>query len=363
MNGPENVTGAASVTGPESLTGQRDAVSSLREMLRTWTSTVNTGLPQGPDASRVLANFYFTPIDHAMRTRTTVHYFRYMDDIRLVGDSRAELIQALHVLDEECRRRGLALSTKKTTMHRGEAARQSLEDSTLDEAAYVFDSDAASSEDKRKHLRKLFRKAVTEAGEMTNARHARFSLYRLFKMRDYAVMKQVLERLESVAPLGWIVPAYLSPWLSQKRVQEGIVEFLKDRDRNTSEYLSAWVLAAMLDVPGHCHPDVIAYARAVFQHRDSAVYHRAIAVNVMALGQWPRDIQSIEELLRREHDPAMLRAGLVALARVARLNKAVSARPERVAGLGVTVKYLQGRRDLPSLIYSTKRTPVLSAKL
>jgi len=99
-------------------------LSALREMLRTWTTTVNTGLPQGPDASRALGNFYMVPVDRAMEGLPGVSYLRYMDDIRIIGPKRADVVRALHVLDAECRRRGLALSTKKTEIREGGAARK-----------------------------------------------------------------------------------------------------------------------------------------------------------------------------------------------------------------------------------------------
>ena len=86
-------------------------IDRLREMLRVWGITPNTGLPQGPNASRLLGNFYLNPVDAAMDQHPGIRYFRYMDDIRIVGSSRATVIAALQTLISECRRRGLALST------------------------------------------------------------------------------------------------------------------------------------------------------------------------------------------------------------------------------------------------------------
>jgi hypothetical protein len=131
-------------------------VRTLREMLRTWSTTPNTGLPQGPNGSRLLASFYMAPIDLVMDGVPGVRYLRYMDDIRLVGQSRASVISAPQLLDAECRRRGLALSSKKTELHHGRAAVDSMKDDTLHELQYASEIGLQSEESLRKALRRLF---------------------------------------------------------------------------------------------------------------------------------------------------------------------------------------------------------------
>lgn len=332
-------------------------ISSLRRMLKEWAPAPNTGVPQGPDASRVLGNFYMVAVDQVMDGLQGVRYFRYMDDIRIVGPSRATVIAALQRLDLECRRRGLALSTKKTEYLVGEKAIESMQERELDEAQYAFDSSDEDPVDLRKRLTSLFKRAVKPDGAV-DTRWAKFSLLRLFKLREQSVLSGVLAKLESLAPLGELVPMYLSPWMRRPSVQAKLTAFLNDPNRNTSPYLSTWLLAAMLDIPDAISTDWVAHARSVALDKGAPSYHRAIALNVLALGRHSRDVESIRDVVRREHDPEVVRAALVALRRVRSLTKDISDQSRRVVGLEGTVAYLRSVDSLPSLIFSSRRNSV-----
>jgi len=284
-----------------------------------------------------------------MASLERVRYYRYMDDIRIVGERRADVVAALHQLDEQCRRRGLALSTKKTAVHAGAAAIASLVDHELDAVAYAFDQ-GDNDATLRPQLAALF-KAAVKPGGLVERRRASFSLKRLLALREARVRQRVLENLEHLGALGWLVPAYLLPWLSNSVVQSRIADFLDDPERNTSDYISAWLFAAMLELPSRSPRSWVHAARKVAFDRMRPTYHRALALNVLALGQDALDIRDVEDVLKREYDPEILRAGLVALARVSRLRRAtVEQVLKRVPTLESTVTYLRGRRTLPSLI-------------
>lgn len=336
-----------------------NVISALREMLRTWSTTPNTGLPQGPNASRLLANFYMAPIDVVMDALPDVRYFRFMDDIRLVGQSRASVIAALQLLDGECRRRGLALSTKKTELHKGGAAVKSMEDTELDALQYAFDAETEDEEELRRQLRDLFKKSLKRDGSV-DTRRARFSLGRLFRLRDNAVLRRVLEQLEALAPLREIVPKYLHPWLRRPSVQRELTAFLRDPERNTSTFLSTWLMAVMTDLEPPLPADWITYARGVATDRGQPAFHRTVALNVLALSPHGRDITSVEDVIAHEYDPEVVRASVVALARVGRLTRPLEARAGRVRGIGTTTDYLRGKSDLPSLVFHSRRVPIRS---
>lgn len=330
-------------------------VGALREMLRTWTVTPNTGVPQGPNASRVLANFYLSPVDAAMRAGTNISYFRYMDDIRIVGSSRAEVIGALQVLDGECRRRGLALSTKKTELHEGEQAIRSLEDRILDELQYAVDFGDDEDDELRKKLALLFTRSLKTDG-LVNTRHARFSLGRLYRLRDHTVANRVLDNLELLAPLREIAPKYLHPFLGRKGTQRRLSQFLADPDRNSSPFLSSWLLAVMTDLRPPLPDDWVDYARKIALDRSAPAYHRAVALSVLALGHNARDLNHIEQVIHTEHDPEVVRAALVALKRIDRLSRAVENRARRISGMETTIGYLRSASDLPSVVFASRRT-------
>lgn len=90
--------------------GSGELVEKAGQWLRCWTSpksgsSYSHGIPQGPVASDVLAEAFLLGIDIAMSRR--YKYTRYVDDIRVFGRSEAEIRQAMVLLDELCRERGL----------------------------------------------------------------------------------------------------------------------------------------------------------------------------------------------------------------------------------------------------------------
>ena len=286
---------------------EKGLIPPLRRMLKEWTSTPNTGIPQGPDASRVLGNFYMVAVDQVMDDFPGVKYFRYMDDMRIVGPSRSGVIDALQVLDQECRRRGLALSAQKTELLVGKRAVAAMSDSQLDAVHYAFQHATEDGSELRKRLVSIFKKALKRDGTV-NTRWARFSLWRLYQLRADSVLSRVLGSLERLAPLGLLVVQYLHPWLRRPVVQRKITKYLNDAERNTSPYLNCWLMAAMLDIPDAIPPEWITYARSVALDRAAPTYHRTIALNVLALGQQARDLTSLREVARREYDPEVVRA-------------------------------------------------------
>lgn len=330
-------------------------VDAIREMLRTWGTSPSTGIPQGPDASRVLGNFYMIPIDDIMVSIPNIQYFRYMDDIRIVAAKKHDAVEALKTLDGECRRRNLYLSTKKTILLQNDSALRSLVDDKIEAARYIFEAGEDPVE-VRRTLRALFKTALT--GDEVNSRRAKFSIFRLRAIRDDGVLRLALKRLEELAPLGWLVPAYLLPWLRRKWVQAQIEAYLEDPERNTSDYLSTWLLAAFLDDPTSISLGVRKYARRVAFDKSCSSYHRAVALNVVALRGDGRDISALRDIVHREYDPEVVRAALVGLKRAASLDKHTAAKARRIAGLEGTLSYLKGRTTLPSLIMASHRNPL-----
>jgi hypothetical protein len=326
--------------------------TSLKRMLGTWATVPGRGLPQGPDASRVLANLYLVPVDQVM-TSGAWRYSRFMDDIRILGRSRREAVDGMRQLQRECRLRGLMLSADKTKLLVGDAAVASLTDAELD--AISYDMEIGADRTARRRLHRVFARALRPDGTL-DGRRARFSIWRLRSLRDSASLKLVLGALEDLAPLGRLVPQYLAPFLTRRTVQRRFAAFLDDPQRNTSAYLSTWLLSAMLEQTGALPDAWIRYARRVARDRNQPTYHRVVASNVLALGRRPADLDSIRDAVKSEFDPALLRGYLVALARTSALDRdTIKTAISRSGALRRTVEYLNGRKVLPSLIYPRGR--------
>jgi hypothetical protein len=256
----------------------------------------------------------------------------------------------------------LNLSNKKTQLFNKEEALRSLEDTEIDDAAYLFGSTESSEQSKRIILRKLFASAVEADGnvKIVKGRRAKFALWRLYRMRDVGALRQTLRNLETLAPLGKLVSMYLHPFASRRVTQKQVSKFLVDADRNTSEYLSCWLLAMFLDY-GRTHviPEVVDYARSVARNGNAARYHRQVAVALLGSAGTVSDIAYLEEIVRRDVDPGMVRSALVGLRRADRFEKSTSAiAVRRFPHLDVTVKYLTGRNSFQSLIFRGKEVKV-----
>jgi len=330
------------------------AVGPIREMLRRWAEVPNNGLPQGPNASRVLANFFLIPVDDAMNSLPAVGYFRYMDDIRITAPSRAEAIAALRQVERACKLRGLALSAQKTRLLIGDDAINDIEDEELTALQYDFDLHADDVA-LRKRLGRVLASAIRRQDDL-NERRARFSLWRLHRLRDDRMLRPVLANLETLTPLGQIIVAYLRPCLSTSRTQRGVTQYLENLERNTSAYFSAWLFALMLDSRGALPESWLRYSHRVGTDRNQPSWHRALALNVMALDGRSGTHRYLREVVSKEHDPELVRAGLVGLLRAGSLDRAaMSTATTRFSSLRCTVGYLRGRQDLPSLILPSQR--------
>jgi excisionase family DNA binding protein len=231
----------------ESLNVDRAVVETLSEMLRTWAAVPGLGLPQGPNASRLLGNLYMLPVDRAMLDAGWI-YSRYMDDIRIVTATKADAVKALRQFQGECRARGLIISSSKTELLFGDDARRSLEgEADLAAADYLMKGDASALA--RTELKAILKRAL-KSDVRVDERRAKFSLWRLAQLREASVLGRVLTRLEDLAPLASVVAAYLRPFVSRKRVVEGLSTFLADSARSYSPHMATWLFAVMLE-----HPD------------------------------------------------------------------------------------------------------------
>ncbi len=80
---------------------------------------IKQGLPIGDGVEGYLANLYLKDVDDAM-TDAGACYGRYVDDIRLFGDSRLYVTNNLRILQEHLLKLGLNLNTSKTKIAENE---------------------------------------------------------------------------------------------------------------------------------------------------------------------------------------------------------------------------------------------------
>jgi excisionase family DNA binding protein len=336
----------------ESLNVDSSVVIALREMLREWGISDGLGLPQGPNASRLLGNLFLLPVDEAM-LNAGWNYSRYLDDVRIITESRVDAVKAVRQFQQECQRRGLIVSSSKTQLLHGEKAKESLIGSTeLAAVDYWFHAHVPGIA--QQELKKLLRQALRSETNI-DTRKARFSLWRLAQLRDSGVIGQVLKRLEDLAPLASVVAAYLQPFISRKKIVKGLGYFLADPLRAYSDYLSTWLFAVMLEHPGPMPREWVDQARTRVKNRNQPNYLRAITAVIVARGERAGDISWMKQEISREHDPIVLRGFTVGLHWAGQLDKAAQKKiVARAPHLNQTINYLRGRSRLPSLVYTDR---------
>lgn len=96
-----------------------DFLGLLKLCLTKWSPheygpELNRGLPQGYEASDLLATIFLLPIDEKMSVGH--RYIRYVDDIRILAPNQNSASKALVNLDLALQTRALILQTKKTAI-------------------------------------------------------------------------------------------------------------------------------------------------------------------------------------------------------------------------------------------------------
>lgn len=322
----------------------------IEQMLSTWAAVQGMGLPQGPNASRVLGNFYLAPVDQVIleEGEGKFEYFRYQDDVRIVGKKKNDVIAGLRRFERECRRRGLTASAGKTRLLGGAEAIRDCENAARESAQYRFD--AGDLPRARRELSGILKDALRTEGVIDEG-NVRFSLWRLARIRERSVLRLTLNRLEDLAPVPSVVAAYLSHFVYRRHVADSISSFLADNTRAHSTSLVTWLFAAMLEKVGEVPISWVRQARYYTQDRNNPVYLRAISVCVLARGKYSADLDWIKQEIRNEFNPDLLRAYTVALT----WGRSLGAQEKQsLAGkspiVARTVKYMDGRQQVPSLI-------------
>ncbi len=334
----------------QSLNPPPAVANALSEVLRSWSTVPGISIPQGPNASRLLGNLYLHPVDRAM-LREGYRYFRFMDDIRIVCRTKGEAIRALRMFEVECRALGLVVSGAKTELLFGDAARRDLgPNSDLEMAQYFLDARAGVLA--RRLLKRILKRSLRASG-LSDARGAKFSLWRLAQLREASVLTRVLTRLEDLAPIASIVAAYLVEFTHRPRVQAAIADFLADGDRSQSHVLETWLLSSVLEMrKGSVMPALIDQAVLRARDRNLPSYLRAVAALVVARGGRARDLAWIKSDLQRESDSHVLRGYAVALHLAGELDRTTQRRLiNRDRRLRHTIDYLSGRSRIRSLVY------------
>ena len=340
------------------LNAAREAEQLLGTFMNAWDLGGGVGIPQGPNASRLLGNLYLHPVDQAVENSgLDIVYLRFQDDIRIAARTEADAIRAMRVLEVELQRRSLTPVTKKTQLLTDEKeVDELLGDPKKDQIASMMNQGMIDVP--RKELRRMLDKALRRTEP--HLQDARFSLWRLTQLRDSNRLTKVLNNLDRIGPFASIVAAFLIPWLGRPRTIKALSDYLADPDRNLHPFTATWLMAALTEAP-IISRDLAVHCRQVLRDRNQPRQLRVVAAAVVERHGNDHDARWLEEAVRTESDPELVRGFLAALRRRGRIERSlVHQVTRRYPELKVTTDYLNGRDTVPSLVFSGRMIPVPS---
>ncbi|MBC3842367.1 RNA-directed DNA polymerase [Streptacidiphilus sp. 4-A2] len=127
------------------------------------------GLPQGCDASGILANLYLLPIDELVEQQG-VGYLRYSDDMLLIDESWEALRSALLEINRGLRGRRMSMSSTKTKIYDRDGSIEQLDNTIKDAISYGLRASLPGT------LEALYELIVSATeGDIVNDRDIKFS--------------------------------------------------------------------------------------------------------------------------------------------------------------------------------------------
>lgn len=306
----------------------RACINLIKKLLGKWCErNTKRGIPQNRDASSFLANIFLHPVDDAM-LKAGLRYFRYMDDIRIVCQSKYEARKALKKLITELRKKGLNVNSKKTqildynnaldrkeielSLSQGDRKIQQIE-------GFLRSRNARDIQIAVPMLREKILGLI--ANNNTLDREFRFCVNRLETM---ARNKALAERID-FAPINdrVIVELVEQPWstdmfaryLESARLQsvdlDKLNEILLDDDRCIYEWQSFY-LWSLLTRYKHKNEELLRRARSNIERHLCAPVTAASCLYLGALGDM-NDRKFIAENFKRFNDHLTQRFALIAV--------------------------------------------------
>ncbi|MFJ3587462.1 reverse transcriptase domain-containing protein [Streptomyces sp. NPDC090231] len=187
----------------ESVGANPHIVERLITYLRMFQNSSHAwGIPQGPDASAILANLYLLPVDEFVQ-RSGIHYLRYSDDMMLFDTERETLRNTLLEINSVLRSRRLSMSSTKTDIYDHDQSMSQLEDLEKDAINYGIRIGESGSEER---LYKLFMQSIE--GPQRD-RDVKFSLFRMGNIKDDRALSWTLRNLKDSHHLASQLLRYL----------------------------------------------------------------------------------------------------------------------------------------------------------
>lgn len=264
------------------------------------------GIPQGPDASGILANIYLLPIDEFVH-RAGFKYLRYSDDMMIFDTDRESLRDALLEINSILRSRRLTMSGAKTKVFDQRDSVEQLEDLEKDAINYGIRIGESGAGER---LYKLFAEAVEG---VQRDRDVKFSLFRMGRLKDDRGLSWVLGNLKDSHHLASQLLKYLECFPDRRPATErAFISTMQIIGDHKYDHLEQRVLQAA--TRQHIHSSSIRdSAWVILQNKNKTNLPREFAARYLGRNSTVADGQLLRRQFEDEENVNVRRALLVAM--------------------------------------------------
>ncbi|MFK0291104.1 RNA-directed DNA polymerase [Streptomyces sp. NPDC090442] len=292
----------------EALGGDHRAAGHITNFLSRF-QTINHawGLPQGPDASGILANLYLAPVDSYL-AQNSARFLRYSDDIKVFHPDWSELRDLFLGVNSQLRSRRLSVSSSKTVILDPQDARERETDIRHDSLAGAIRYGRPRA---RENLVDYFERIAKE-GEF-NGNQVRFVLGQLSRIRDDRAVGWCLDNLTRLPHAITHVFKYLNAAKSRApEVESTLVQFLHSIQSAAHPLIEQRVLRYFIAM-GIKDERVKEAAWTILGDRNRVDYAREFAARYIGEHASIAEAQMLRHRFEGETNAAVRRAILVAL--------------------------------------------------
>jgi len=264
------------------------------------------GLPQGSDASGVLANMYLLPVDQYLQDEG-LRYLRFSDDISIFGSDWNLLRQTLISVTRIMRGRHLSVSGTKTKILSGSAILAEFEDAEKDAISYGINT---GYEGTHHQLVDLFEAAI--AKDPPNYRDIKFALSRFPIFLEDRAVDWILENYRKYPQLAAFTSSYLSSFMFLRPEVEGrLLDFISTGHLGVDPFTEMHAVRALLR-NSVTEPRGNAVMWALLLDKNKQGYVRELAARYVGRNARPGDAARLEQEFKAERNIGVKRALLVA---------------------------------------------------
>ncbi|MFF0574317.1 RNA-directed DNA polymerase [Streptosporangium saharense] len=281
------------------------SLQTLRSFLHAFNGLSHAwGIPQGSDASGLLANLYLVPLD-ALLSRLEYRHLRYSDDIFIFGKDWISLREVLLGANRLLRYRHLNIAGSKTNILSGAAIKDHFEDREKDAISYGVDIRAEWAPGE---LRKFFDRISQD--DPLSPRDLRFSFTQLRRLKDPHAVEWLLDNMGEIPHVAREALVYLNEF-HNRVLGDAVVDLLVNSKLTIYPYAEQHPLIYMIR-NGVRNRRAISTAWNLLLNKNKESFVREFAARYLGLNAPPGEASALRQEFQSETNKRVRRAMLIA---------------------------------------------------